>query len=225
MQNLRDILRSGAPVFAVNTGGGCAPLTRAFVRSGATMFIDCERGAISISDVPALVAAAHLAGGRAILRSESAAPAILTRYLDCGIDGLVVPQVESAAACAAIVRTARDQALGDPKAAIIVQIESVAGVAAAPAIAAEPGVDAVLMGPNDLSASMELLGQPTHPKVQAALRDVAEILRAAQMPFGLPVTPLTLPDWRARGASLFYIPAADLVAAAMGPYKDAANGH
>lgn len=222
MQNFRDTLRSGAPVFAVNLGGACAPLARPLARAGAVMFIDCERTAIGISDVPALVAAIRAAGGHCILRAESAAPAILTRYLDCGIDALVVPMVEGEASCAQIVTAARDQALGDPKAAIIVQIESVAGVAAVQAIASAAGVDAVLMGPNDLAVSM---GHPGHPEVQAALEDVARILRAAQMPFGLPVTPATLPDWAARGARLFYIPGGDLIAAALAHYTEAAHGH
>ncbi|WP_170124810.1 aldolase/citrate lyase family protein [Roseinatronobacter thiooxidans] len=189
------------------------------------MFIDCERTPVSISDVPALVSAAHAAGGYVMLRTESAAPAILTRYLDCGIDALVVPQVESAAACSEIVGTARDQAAGIPKAAIIVQIESTAGVAAAQDIAQAPGVDAVLLGPNDLAISMGFAGQPGHPQVQAAVTGLAAILREAAMIFGLPVTTDSVRDWALHGASLFYIPGGDLIATALTSYNEATDGH
>lgn len=225
VERFRDILKAGAPIFAVNAGGACAPLAAPLARAGAAMFIDCERTAIGISDVPCLVAAAHAAGGHAILRVESAAPAILTRYLDCGVDALVIPQVESDAACADVVQAVRDQALGDPRAAVIVQIESTGGVAAAQSIARAEGIDAVLLGPNDLAVSMGYPGQPGHPQVQAALHDVAGVLRAAQMPFGLPVTPASLPDWARQGARLFYIPMGALLTAALAPYKDAVNGH
>jgi 4-hydroxy-2-oxoheptanedioate aldolase len=225
LQRFRKCLRDGAPILAVNVGGPCAALARPLAAAGATLFVDCERTAIGIGAVPGLVAAAHVAGGLVMLRSESADPATVTRYLDCGIDALVVPLVESAAACAKIVATAQAQGLGAARAAIIVQIESVAGLAAAEAIAGTDGVDAVLLGPNDLAVSMGHPGEPGHPLVQEALSDTAASLRAARMPFGLPVTPATLPGWAARGASLFYIPAGDFVAAALAPYKEALNGN
>ena len=225
MDRIVDTLRSGAPILAVDPGGACPPLAPFLARAGATLFIDCERKAICVSAVPGLVAASRAAGGTTMLRAENVAPEILTRYLDCGIDALVIPRVESAAAADAIVATARDQALGAKRTAIIVQIESRAGVAAACAIARAEGLDGVLLGPNDLAVSMGHPGAPDHPQVQDALKEVTQILNAARMPFGLPVTPTTLPGWAARGARLFYIAAADFVASALHPYAEAARAH
>ena len=49
------------------------------------------------------------------------------------------------------------------------------------AIAATPGVDGVFLGPADLSAAMGWVGQPAHPKVQAAIEDgIARILKAGK---------------------------------------------
>ena len=50
---------------------------------------------------------------------------------------------------------------------VIVQIESPQGIANLDAIAAVEGVDVVFAGPADLSASLGVIGQLQHPKVQA----------------------------------------------------------
>ena len=52
------------------------------------------------------------------------------------------------------------------------------------AIAATEGVDGVFFGPADLSASMGLLGQPAHPKVQRAILDGIAVVRAARQGAG-----------------------------------------
>ncbi len=47
------------------------------------------------------------------------------------------------------------------------------------------GLDAVLVGPYDLSASMGLPGQIDHPDVQAAIQHVAAVCKNANMPIGI----------------------------------------
>ena len=56
---------------------------------------------------------------------------------------------------------------------VMVQIETMAGLEQLPAIAAVPGVDSIFIGPNDLSASMGLLGDIANPAVQEKLQDAA----------------------------------------------------
>jgi 4-hydroxy-2-oxoheptanedioate aldolase len=50
---------------------------------------------------------------------------------------------------------------------VVAQIESAAGVRCAGEIAGVDGVDALLVGPSDLAASLGHLGQPLHPEVAA----------------------------------------------------------
>jgi 2-keto-3-deoxy-L-rhamnonate aldolase RhmA len=86
----------------------------------------------------------------------------------------------------------------------ILQIESRAGLDAADAIAAVPGVDALFIGPSDLSASLGHLGQPGHPAVQAAIRRIFEAGLRAGVVVGIQA--LTAEDvrtYRALGATLF----------------------
>ena len=62
---------------------------------------------------------------------------------------------------------------------VLVQVESVTGIANLAEIAAVDGVDGVFFGPADLSASMGLLGQSDHPEVRAAILDGIAVVRAA----------------------------------------------
>jgi 2-keto-3-deoxy-L-rhamnonate aldolase RhmA len=67
---------------------------------------------------------------------------------------------------------------------VIVQLETPAALAQLEAIAAVPGVDALFVGPADLSAAMGHVGHLTHPAVMAAMTDAARRARALGMAIG-----------------------------------------
>lgn len=68
--------------------------------------------------------------------------------------------------------------------ALIVQLETPQALAALEEIAAVEGVDALFVGPADLSATMGHGGDPRHPEVMKALAQAAERARAAGIPIG-----------------------------------------
>ena len=68
---------------------------------------------------------------------------------------------------------------------VMVQIESVAGVAAVKEIAALDGVDCIFVGPSDLAAALGHLGNPGHPEVQAVIASVFADAKAAGKPVGI----------------------------------------
>ena len=68
---------------------------------------------------------------------------------------------------------------------VIVQIESPQGIANLDAIAAVEGVDVVFAGPADLSASLGVIGQLQHPKVQAFLAEFPQRVGAFGKPAGI----------------------------------------
>ncbi|MBS1673278.1 MAG: HpcH/HpaI aldolase/citrate lyase family protein [Actinobacteria bacterium] len=136
-------------------------------------------------------------------------PVIIKQVLDLGAQNLIVPMVSSAAEAEAAVRAMHYppqgvRGVGSALArsarwnrverylveaaqhvSLTVQIETGAGVAAAAEIAAVDGVDAVFVGPSDLSASMGLLGQQTHSDVVAAVERVFAAVTAAGKPVGV----------------------------------------
>ena len=144
-----------------------------------------------------------------VVRVPSNDTVAIKQVLDLGAQNLIVPMVSSAdearAAVAAtryppegvrgvgsaLARSARwnrvDGYLQDSArhTSLTVQIETAAGVGAAAEIAAVDGVDAVFVGPSDLSASMGLLGQQTHPEVVSAVEQVFAAVKAAGKPVGV----------------------------------------
>ncbi|MDB5509972.1 MAG: 2,4-dihydroxyhept-2-ene,7-dioic acid aldolase [Hyphomicrobiales bacterium] len=202
---LRAAISQGRCVMAVNLGGMALPAVDMIARAGADcLFVDCERTPVGIESVPALSRAARANGMSCVVRSESAEPGFLLRYLDCGIDGLIVPSVESAATCDRMVAVARQFGKGDvARTFLIAQIESVQGRAKLTEIAGHPGVDLVLIGPNDLAHSMGFDGDIAKPELQAAVRSIATAVSALHKPFGLPGTMQNAAEWKKRGARFF----------------------
>jgi 2-keto-3-deoxy-L-rhamnonate aldolase RhmA len=93
---------------------------------------------------------------------------------------------------------------------VVVQLETPEAVANLEAIAAVAGVDALFVGPGDLSGSMGHVGQPTHPEVMALMADAARRCKAVGMPVGtVGGTPEVVVQYRAAGYTFVAI-ASDL---------------
>jgi 2-keto-3-deoxy-L-rhamnonate aldolase RhmA len=69
--------------------------------------------------------------------------------------------------------------------AVVVQAEHIEAVRNIEAIVAVPGIDAVLVGPYDLSASLGKLGQVDDPEVRAAIDRVTEACLKAGIRLGI----------------------------------------
>ena len=83
---------------------------------------------------------------------------------------------------------------------VIVQLETPPEVAALEDIAAVPGVDALFLGPADLSGSMGHVGQLTHPAVMALMVDAVRRCKALGKPVGtVGGTPELVREYRAMG--------------------------
>lgn len=189
------------------------------------LFLDGEHGALAARDIQMLLQAA---GGRTpcLVRVPAANEVAIKQALDVGADGIIVPQVNSAAQAEAVVRYARYAPEGargvglarahgyglsfqeyvnaaNERTVVVVQVEHRDAVAQIDAIVRVRGVDAVLVGPYDLSASMGLMGQVEHPEVQAAITRVTQACRAAGMPAGIfGVHAAAVRPWIAAGYTL-----------------------
>ncbi len=204
----KQMLTDCKPVIAVNIGGPSADHVELLGKVGGDCaFIDCERTGVGLESVGPMTRAAHAFGMAAVVRSWSKEEAVLVQYFDRGIDGIVVPRVESAAEACAIVDTVRyacGKSAGEK--IVVAQIESVAGIERADEIIAVPGIDVILIGPNDLSHSMGFAGDTSRPELIAAVDALAARLRAANRAFGLPVTTEKAREWVVKGATFLYHP-------------------
>ncbi|HEX4844954.1 MAG TPA: aldolase/citrate lyase family protein, partial [Geothrix sp.] len=114
-----------------------------------------------------------------LLRVPTQDPEGLSEAAALGAEGLIVPHVDTAEQAGAAVRAVEGRAL------VVVQAESEAALANIGAIARVPGVDAVFVGPYDLSDSLGISGQFSHPVFLDAVASIVRACREAAMPLGI----------------------------------------
>lgn len=120
-----------------------------------SVLIDCEHGSAGPETVEEMARAANLAGIVSIVRPEDALPPLVTRYIECGADGLMVPLVSDARTARSLVDRLRFSAPFDwPDRFLIVMIETLEAVGNLPEILAVDGIDAFLVAPGDLALTM-----------------------------------------------------------------------
>jgi 2-keto-3-deoxy-L-rhamnonate aldolase RhmA len=82
----------------------------------------------------------------------------------------------------------------------VLQLETTVAIANLESIAAVPGVDALFVGPADLSGTMGFVGQLDHPEVLAQMASAAQRANALGMPIGsVGGTPETVASYRKMG--------------------------
>ncbi|MEZ6034925.1 MAG: aldolase/citrate lyase family protein [Planctomycetaceae bacterium] len=170
------------------------------------LFIDGEHGALETSDVLGILQAV---GHRiaCIVRVPACDEVAIKKVLDLGAAGIIVPQVNTAEQAADVVRFARYSPEGgrgvglarahgygfrfadyvaraNAEVSVIVQAEHRLAVDNIDSIISVPGVDAVLLGPYDLSASYGKMGQISDPEVLQGIDRITQTCQAAQMPLG-----------------------------------------
>ena len=185
--------------------------------------LDMEHSPLDIGDVVHLLQALSATKMVPVVRVPWNDAVVVKRVLDAGAQTLLFPLVQSAAEAAHAVAATRYPPVGvrgmsgmsrasrfgtdadyiaqaNQRVGVIVQLESLAAIAALEAIAAVPGVDALFIGPADLSADMGHLGQPMHPQVLDLMTQAARRAAAVGMPVGtIGGTPQQAAQYRAAG--------------------------
>ncbi|MFT8243356.1 HpcH/HpaI aldolase family protein [Roseomonas sp. BN140053] len=184
------------------------------------VFIDCEHGGPGIERVAEMARAVRAGGGASVLRPWSRDPGLIRRYLDCGVDGLIAPEIGDAAEARAVAAAI---AAGDPPDAgnivLIPLIETVAGLGALDAILGVPGVDGVQVGPGDLAVSMGLPRRGRHPAVMAASLDLFRRAAAAGRSCGGLVGRFGAAALREAGANILMVSADELLAGGIAAFR------
>jgi 2-keto-3-deoxy-L-rhamnonate aldolase RhmA len=179
--SLKQRLANGASVLMVNPNHISPTLCEKLVRSGAdSVFIDCEHGLASFEDIHHMAKAARYAGGWGIVRPQNQERSTITRCLNAGADGVMVPLIHTAAIAEEIVRIFRYAVPDDHANRLLIgMVESVEAVSNLDAILAVEGIDVFFVGPGDLSQSMGYSPNvpPGGRRAQPALDLVDDTLR------------------------------------------------
>jgi 2-dehydro-3-deoxyglucarate aldolase len=170
------------------------------------LFIDAEHSPLDAAQMQALMQAAGATP--CVVRLSASDELHVKRALDIGAAGIIAPQVNSVAHARRIVQAAKyapagQRGLGIARAhryglrvreymqdannetAVIVQAEHPDAIAHIRDIVRVDGVDGVLIGPYDLSASLGRPGAVDHPEVREAIARVHEACRDAGIPIGI----------------------------------------
>ena len=184
--------------------------------------LDYEHGGFDYKDMLAIITVARLAGIQCIVRVPGPCRKDITKIMDMGADGILLPMTNGPEEIEKAVRYAKYRPIGergvstmrahtmyDPKPTVVyqkeanertlvfAQIETKKGVENAEAILQVPGVDGFMIGPNDLSDDLGILGEKS-PK---AILDIIE--RLSKLP-GLKGLITNNKDYLARAKELGY---------------------
>jgi len=172
------------------------------------LVIDMEHVPVEFSDLAAILRAIGCTPAEPVVRLAWNDPILVKRALDAGAQTVMLPFVQTPEQARAAVSYTRYPPQGirgvaavhrgshfgaipdylqraNHEICVIAQLETREAVQNLAAIAADPGVDAVFVGPGDLSASLGHIGNVGHPEVQALIEQAAAAARIAGKPIGI----------------------------------------
>jgi 2-dehydro-3-deoxyglucarate aldolase/4-hydroxy-2-oxoheptanedioate aldolase len=195
------------------------------------IWIDGEHGPFDKQNLLMHVMAVNEGGSAAFVRVPANDPTLIKPVLEMGIDGIIIPMVlteeEARKAVSACLYPPKGIRGFGPRRAIhygntnlqtylegsedsflrIVQIEHEIAVSNIEAILSVDGLDAIIIGPNDLSASVGLLGQSLHPRVLEMGKTIITAAKKAGKPVGVSIGPdeETIKIWMALGVDFLSV--------------------
>lgn len=195
-------------------------------QNGFDFFIlDNEHGAYSPETVSDIIAAGRGAGIPIVVRIPEIRRETILKPLDSGAAGLLIPQVNTPVQAQEVIYHAKYPPWGNRGAAlrrahslyrrvvaeeylkqanedtfIAVQAETPQAIANLEEIAAVSGIDAIFVGPFDLSVSLGIPGDLNHPQEIEAIEKVIEICLRKRLFSGIHLFDLpTLKNWINKG--------------------------
>jgi len=188
------------------------------------LLFDQEHGMGDPSSLVGLLQAIAPTETTSVVRIPWNDPVYIKRVLDAGVEGIMIPSIETAEearvaveACRYPPRGRRGSAIGSARASnygmaadyreaaddrvlVIGQIESLRAVDNIDSIAAVDGLDVLFIGPHDLSGTLGHLGDLRQPAVAAAITRAEEGIRRSGKPMGtVPHPGASWKDMFARG--------------------------
>ena len=174
------------------------------------LYVDMEHSPIGFETTSAICITAMAYGVTPLVRVPGHLGQDISRALDGGAQGAILPHVNTPAQAREIVSYAKYPPVGhrsvmgagpataykamplakvneegNAETLVIIMLETPEGIANAEAIAAVPGVDMLLIGSNDLCTEMGIPGQLRHPRLLEAYQTVAKACQQNGIAMGI----------------------------------------
>jgi len=196
---IKEKLAQNKPALCTTVTLACAPIFEIVSMMGFDgIWLDMEHHGHSVETAADLMRATRLGTADIVARPAKGELMRMGRMLEMGAQAIMYPRCESPAEAAEVVRWSKFAPLGrrgfdggnadndyggnamleyiehaNRESFIIIQLEDQVAVDQAEAIAAVPGVDAIMLGPADFSILEGVAGQFDHARIQSAIKKVA----------------------------------------------------
>lgn len=210
-KELREAIRAGSHVFGSLIMSTSPRWPQRMKRLNLDfVFLDTEHVAIDREKLSWMCQLYNALNMASLVRITAPDPYEATCVLDGGACGIIVPYVESAKQVRQMAGAVKYRPLKGKKLAdilsgerqcdselkryldqfnehnsLIVQIESPEGINALDEILDVPGLDAILIGPHDLSISLDIPEQYKHERFESTVRHIIRKVRAANIGVGI----------------------------------------
>lgn len=193
------------------------------------IIVDCEHGYFDFSQLANIISVACGFDMPIIVRIPTIERGFITKVLDMGGLGILVPMVSTVEDARKVVELAKYPPLGlrgvsttrahtnynpppleeyikiaNERTIVFTQIETREGVSNAEGIAAVDGVDGLIVGPNDLATNQGWAGHLETPQMDASVRKVITAAKNCGKASGIIDSHVDfLKKWQAQGMNVF----------------------
>lgn len=209
VNTFKRAINSGRTIFGAWLSSGTAATAEAMGCVGFDfLVVDMEHSPVDTPQMADILRGVNCTPASWLVRLPWNDMVMVKRALDAGAQSVMMPFVQNADEAARAVSYAKYPPAGvrgvaglhrasrygtvpnyakaaNDQTCVVVQIETAQALDRLPEIAAVPGVDAIFIGPADLSASMGLLGDIGNPAVQDKLKHGAQACRRLGKPCGI----------------------------------------
>ncbi len=210
---LKEKLMSGQKIYGTMIKVVQNPAISYIAKNSGLDFVmyDCEHSSYNMETLHNIFITGNALGLDSFLRVPSLSKDYVSRALDQGAHGVMVPMLETAEMAKELVKYSKYQPIGGRGYSVgighvnylsggkhaevmeqanntvisIAQIETKTSIDNAEAIAATPGIDALLVGPNDLSVFLGIPGDLMNAIEIEAIAHVAAACKKHNKAFGL----------------------------------------
>ena len=205
-------LKAGEPAYGVLSTSDDPQMAELFGLAGFDFYmLDAEHGLMDAAQVVNVIRACERVNMTPMVRIGSKDPKIVLQYLDAGTMGVMMPGLETVEEIKMLVDAVRyppvgNRGMGITRAShyvavgeeavqyiqfsneqimVIPQFEDATLLDCFEEMISQPGVDAVVIGPRDLSLNMGFPDGPSHPEVQEMIDRVIAVCKRAGVAAGI----------------------------------------
>ena len=213
---LKEKLRNGDVTYGVSIGTPCNDIVELVSNMAFDwIWFDAEHGPTNTETLHPMIQMTRNTEITPLVRVPWNDMVHIKKALDIGAEGLIIPWINNRSQAEYAVRASKYPPIGirgmgarflnisggdltdyirtaNEETFIMVQIETVEAVENLEEILTTPGVDAFLIGPNDLAASMGYVGQPVHAEVEDVVEEIMSSAKKLGVPGGYAATTIDI---------------------------------